>query len=63
MVESHTKTDSANDANLKLIEKMVEEMKVKSQPSSLNDVTEDKEDTAGFATQLQTSIEKYETAA
>ena len=24
MVESHTKTDSANDANLKLIEKMVE---------------------------------------
>jgi hypothetical protein len=49
MVESNTKTDSAQDGNLKLIEKMVEEMKVKSQPSSIADPTEDKEDTSVFA--------------
>jgi|LauGreDrversion4_2_1035121.scaffolds.fasta_scaffold6702114_1 hypothetical protein len=57
MVESHTKTDSAHDTNLKLIDKMVEEMKVKSRPSSVSDIAEEKEDTAGLASIIQTNLE------
>lgn len=57
MVESHTKSDSAHDTNLKLIDKMVEEMKVKSRPSSVSDNAEEKEDTAGLASIIQTKIE------
>lgn len=42
---------------------MEQDLKIKSNPSSLADVAEEKTDTTGLAAEVQASIAKYETAA
>ena len=51
MVEKVNKTDS-----LKLTDSLKQYLKIKSNPSSVNDVHEEKEDTKDLANWIQTSI-------